>query len=132
MRLVQRPHKLPLVELVVSGDKGARGDDLVAHLLQGVEHVERGDGKLDAPVLLVPPLGRGGGFLGEDPELVQWQAIHSAAEKIMSHEKKGKKNYGSEKRCHIYSERFIFHCELHFSFRMERNVFLIHLLFLFF
>ena len=76
---MERPNKLPLVKLVVSSDEGSRGDDLVAHLLECVEHIEGGRCKLHTTVFLVPPLGGGGGLLCQDTELVQGQAIHRAA-----------------------------------------------------
>ena len=78
---VQCPDKLALIELVVTGDERARCHDLVSHLLEGVEHIEGGCGKLHSAVLLVPPLRGGGGLLGQDTELVQGQAIHRAAGK---------------------------------------------------
>lgn len=78
---VQSPDEFSLIKLVVAGDEGSGGDDLVSHLLQSVEHVECGRGELHSAVLLVPPLRGGGGLLCQDTELVQGQAIHRAAEK---------------------------------------------------
>ena len=77
---MQRPDKLPLVKLVVSRDEGARRDDPVSHLLEGVQHVEGRRGEFDAAVLLVPPLGWRRGLLGEHAELVQRKAVNGAAE----------------------------------------------------
>lgn len=78
---MQRPDELAVVELVVAGDERARRNNLVAHLLEGVEHVESWGGELDAPVLLVAPLRRGGRLLRQDAELVQRKSVHSAADK---------------------------------------------------
>jgi hypothetical protein len=69
-----------LVKLFVSSDEGSRCNDLVPHLFQGIEQVERRSGKLNFAVLLVASLRASCRLLDQHSNLVQREAIHGTAE----------------------------------------------------
>jgi hypothetical protein len=77
-----------LVKLFESSDEGSRRNDLVPHLLQGIEHVEGGRGKLNLAVLLVARLRASCRLLDQNTNLVQREAMYSAAEEEGEEEKK--------------------------------------------
>ena len=77
---MQSPDKLSLIKLIVSSHKGSGGDDPVAHLLERVQDVERRCRELHASVLLVAVLRRRRRLLGQDAELVEWEAVNRATE----------------------------------------------------
>ena len=74
-RPVQRPDEIFGVELLGAGDEGGAGDHLVPDLLQRVEKVEGRSGELHPPVPLVPQVGRWGGLLGDEADLVERKAV---------------------------------------------------------
>ena len=62
----------------MAGHEGSGSDDPVAHLLERVQDVERRCRELHASVLLVAVLGRRRRLLGQDAELVEWEAVNRA------------------------------------------------------